>query len=71
METSGYHATHIDNWLGLPYHQLEQLSVREQRKIVKQRVEMILQERAQKYADNAMPLTRPIDNKINAILHRR
>lgn len=29
METTGYHAEHVDTWLGLPYHELDQLSLRE------------------------------------------
>ena len=42
METTGLHSDKVDTWLGLPYHALDQLSVREQRKLVKQRVEQIL-----------------------------
>ena len=29
METSGFNATHIDNWLGIPYDMLDDMSVRE------------------------------------------
>ena len=29
METTGMHATSIDNWLGIPYEALDELSVRE------------------------------------------
>ena len=38
METTGLPATHVDTWLGIPYESLEEMSVREQRVIVKQRV---------------------------------
>lgn len=34
MELSGYFGESIDNWLGIPYHVLDSLSIREQRKIV-------------------------------------
>jgi len=29
METSGFKAQHTDDWLGLPYEELEGLSVRQ------------------------------------------
>jgi len=38
METIGFNATYVDNWLGIPYDALDELSVREQRIIVKKRV---------------------------------
>lgn len=71
METTGLHSEKVDMWLGLPYHQLDQLSIREQRKLVKQRVEQILHEKAQMHYDNAVPLTKPIDTAQNTLLHRR
>ena len=43
METSGFNATHIDNWLGIPYDMLDDMSVREKRVIVKRRVTEIRQ----------------------------
>ena len=71
LEASGWHPDKLDTWLGLPYHQLDQLSIREQRKIVKQRVEQILKMKAQQRHDNNIPLTRPIDNAQNTLLHRK
>ena len=38
MDTTGKFALHLDNQLGLPYEALEDLSVREQRVIVKRRL---------------------------------
>ena len=38
METSGFNSTHVDAWLGIPYDLLDEMSVREQRIIVKRRV---------------------------------
>ena len=38
METSGFNSTHVDAWLGIPYDMLDDLSVREQRIVVKRRV---------------------------------
>jgi len=35
METTGFPATHVDTWLGIPYDMLDDMSVREQRVIVK------------------------------------
>ncbi len=34
MQTTGFHADHLDKTLGIPYHQLDLLSVRDQRVIV-------------------------------------
>lgn len=39
LDSSGKHATHFDSWLGIPYEMLDELSVREQRLIVKKRVQ--------------------------------
>lgn len=38
MDTTGKFALHLDNQLGIPYEMLEELSVREQRVIVKRRL---------------------------------
>ena len=48
METTGLPATHVDAWLGIPYEVLDDMSVREQRIIVKQRVSEIRQVEAQR-----------------------
>ena len=71
METTGKHHEQVDTWLGLPCEQLDQLSVREQRKLVKHRVEQILSERAQLHLVNALPLTKPINTAQNTLMHRR
>jgi hypothetical protein len=70
METTGLHSDKVDTWLGLPYHQLDSLSVRDQRKIVKQRVGQLIQEKAILFTEHAVPLTRPIDTTENAMLVR-
>ena len=38
METTGFNSSYVDSWLGIPYDLLEDMSVREQRIIVKHRV---------------------------------
>ena len=38
MDTTGKFAIHLDNQLGIPYEMLDDLSVREQRVIVKRRI---------------------------------
>jgi hypothetical protein len=42
METSGHFSNKVDSWLGIPYHMLDQLAIRDQRFFVKQRVQHIL-----------------------------
>ena len=46
METTGFTSTGIDAWLGIPYEVLDDLSVREQRVVVKRRVAEIRQQEA-------------------------
>ena len=69
METTGNFAERIDAYLGLPYHMLDQLSMKEQRKIVTDRCEQILHEKAQKILYNQVPLTKPIDTHTNTMRH--
>ena len=64
METTGYPATHVDTWLGIPYEMLEDMSVREQRVIVKQRVAELRQIEAHRRLTAKAP-TKPIDTYVN------
>ena len=68
METSGFNATYMDNWLGVPYDALEDMSIREQRIIVKKRVAEIRQQEAYKRLTSRSP-TKPIDTYVNTKLY--
>ena len=69
METTGLHSEKVDTWLGLPHHEMDAMSVRQQRKLVIKRVEQILQERANLFLGRTVPLTRPIDTSQNMKLY--
>jgi hypothetical protein len=60
METSGSFGDTVDNWLGIPHHVLDQLSLRDQRKIVKNRAQLLIQERNSITFQNQVPLTKPV-----------
>jgi hypothetical protein len=62
MQTTGYPAERVDKWLNLPYHELDQLPIREQRKIVSIKASHLFNQQAALRAKNAMPLTYPISN---------
>ena len=68
METTGFTSTGIDAWLGIPYEVLDDLSVREQRVIVKRRVAEIRQQEALRRMTSRSP-TKPIDTETNTRLY--
>ena len=68
METTGFTSTGIDAWLGIPYDVLDDLSVREQRVIVKRRVAEIRQIEALRRMQSRSP-TKPIDTETNTRLY--
>ena len=70
METSGFNSTHVDAWLGIPYDLLDEMSVREQRIIVKRRVAEIRQQEALRRITSRSP-TKPIDTYTNTRLYMK
>ena len=71
MDLPGKFATHLDNQLGIPYEMLDDLSVREQRVIVKRRIaEMRLVENFKIKSMTKSP-TKPIDTNTNTRLYLR
>ena len=68
MDTTGYPAAHVDTWLGIPYEMLEDMSVREQRVIVKQRVSELRQIEAHRRLIGRAA-TKPIDTYVNTKLY--
>lgn len=70
METSGFNSTHVDAWLGIPYDLLDDMSVREQRIIVKRRVAEIRQQEALQRLTSRSP-TKPIDTYTNTRLYMK
>ena len=69
MDTVGYFSSHIDNMLGLPYEMLDEMSVREQRIIVKKRVAEI--RKLQQLRISSRSPTKPIDTSTNKRLFMR
>ena len=63
MNTMGYQSQHIDNMLGLPFEILDDMSVREQRFIIKKRVAEVRQMQA--YRISHRITTKPIDTSTN------
>ena len=50
---------------------LDKMSVREQRKIVQDRMEQILSHKNNQVFHNEVPLTRPIDTDVNALIYKQ
>lgn len=71
MDTTGKFAQHLDNQLGLPYDLLNDLSVREQRVIVKRRIEELRRIENQKIRSMTKSPTKPIDTPTNTRLYLR
>lgn len=69
MELTGQFSDRVDNLLGLPYHLLDQLSIREQRLVVKQRVQQIVHGKNKLVNQNKVPLTRPMDTVTNSMMN--
>ena len=71
LDLPGKFATHLDNQLGIPYEMLDDLSVREQRVIVKRRIaEMRMLENFKIKSMTKSP-TKPIDTNTNTRLYLR
>ena len=71
METVGYFSSHIDNMLGLPSKMLDELSVRQQRLIVKKRVQELRKLQAHYIRSNTKSPTIPIDTSTNRRLYEK
>ena len=68
MDTTGKFALHLDNQLGIPYELLDDLSVREQRVIVKSRIQELRQIENYKIRSMTKSPARPIDTETNTRL---
>jgi len=71
MDTTGFKAQAMDEWLGIPYETLENLSVRQQREIIKKRAREIFQEDRAQRRMYSMIHTKPIDTATNTKIHFR
>ena len=71
MDTTGKFSSHLDAQLGIPYDMLEDLSVREQRAIIKKRIAEIRQAENYKIRSYTKSPTTPIDTKTNTRLYRK
>ena len=68
MDTSGKFASHLDHQLGIPYELLDDLSVREQRVIVKRRIQELREIENYKIRSMTKSPTKPIDTQTNTRL---
>jgi hypothetical protein len=68
MDTTGKFALHLDHQLGIPYELLDDLSVREQRVIVKRRIEEMRQVENYKIRTMSKSPTKAIDTATNTKL---
>jgi len=71
LDTTGKFALHLDTQLGLPYELLEDMSVREQRVIVKMRIQELRQIENYKIRSMTKSPTKPIDTSVNTKLFLR
>ena len=69
MDTTGKFATHLDNQLCIPYEMLDDLSVREQRVIVKRRINELRMLENFKIKSQTKSPTKPIDTEENTRLY--
>lgn len=71
MDSTGFFAGHVDNQLGLPFELLDDLSVREQRVIVKRRIQELREIENFKIRTLTKSPTKPIDTNTNTKLYLR
>ena len=71
MDTTGKFAQHLDNQLGIPYELLDDLSVREQRIIVKRRITELREMENFKIRSMTKSPTKPIDTQTNTRLYMK
>ena len=71
MDTSGKFALQLDQQLGIPYELLDDLSVREQRVIVKRRIAELREIENFKTRSMTKSPTKPIDTSTNTRLFLR
>ena len=71
MDTSGKFALQLDQQLGIPYELLDDLSVREQRVIVKRRIAELREIENFKIRSMTKSPTKPIDTSTNTRLFLR
>lgn len=71
MDTTGKFALHLDHQLGIPYEALDDLSVREQRVIVKKRIAEMREIENFKIRSMTKSPTKPIDTSTNTRLYLR
>ena len=63
LDTFGYFSSHIDNLYGIPYEMLDEMSVREQRILIKKRVAEVRKLQALRISSKSP--TKPIDTSTN------
>jgi hypothetical protein len=71
MDTTGNFSAHLDTKLGIPYELLDDMSVREQRVLVKMRIQELRQIENFKIRSMTKSPTRPIDTNTNTKLYMR
>ena len=71
MDTTGKFAAHLDAEMGIPYELLDDLSVREQRVIVKRRIAELREIENFKIRSMSKSPTKPIDTNTNTRLYLR
>ena len=71
MQTTGHFAARVDQWLGLPYHTLDKMSVREQRAVICKNAAKIRKRQSKQYMRQQVPLTVPLDTEQNWELVKR
>ena len=68
MDTTGKFAQHLDNQLGIPYEMLDEMSVREQRLVVKKRIAEMQKIENFKIRSQSKSPTKPINTTTNTKL---
>lgn len=71
MQTTGQFAARVDQWLGLPYHTLDKMPVRDQREIVCINAVKMLRKQSKLYQRNQVRPTVPLDTEQNTELVKR
>ena len=69
LDTTGKFAAQLDNQLGIPYELLDDLSVREQRAIVKRRLNELRMLENFKIKSMTKTVTKPINTEENTRLY--
>jgi hypothetical protein len=71
MELSGSFGDSVDNWLGIPYHVLDSIPIRDQRKVVKNRAQQILQQQNSLALHYELKTTKPMSIRMNKSIREK